>query len=283
MNRAETHTCSFDGRPWVRPVALVMAVLILPALYATSGFALFDGMRSTGLEASKQSALFGVATAAICLWLFLRAWRSGLPISAMIGALFLLVAAGAVNWDYPAKFVHVPQYALLGAVLAVLLRQQCSGAVMTWTAALLIGFAGFTDELIQGFLSARTFGTEDLVVDFAAGGGGYLLLRRPDRQSDVTAPGILNFLLCCVLPGAAAVAFLVFVCVRSSILELSPPPAAFASLAAASASCLLFATLSRGRGRNEGAQKTLAVCLGITAMGVVAIYVLLVALPLAFR
>lgn len=276
-----------SGTIWLRVLSVLAAVMLLPPLYAVSGFGLFDTLRAAGAGPGGQAAVFAAGTTLVFGWLVVRAWRAGAPLNAVTGLVLIGLAGAAVNWAYPAKFVHVPQYAALGGLLALLLRGK-GGAVETgMSAAVLIGFSGFSDELVQGFLSQRSFGTEDLIVDFAAGAGGYMLLSSPTRDAAMSRGGLLVFGTCCVLPCLAALGLLIFVCLRSASLSEIPPPSAFAALAGAAASCMLYVTLSRRPDAPDERQDIfpydLAVCLAAAALGLVVIYVTLVGLPLAFR
>lgn len=283
----EADTRGDFGFSWGRVTGVFLVVAILPLIYAVSGFALFDSLRAVGLEPLMQAGLFAAVSVPLAAWLMWDAWRSGEVLQPALGIGLIVIAGFAANWDYPAKFVHVPQYAVLGALIALLHRRLDNTVPASVTVWALIGLAGFGDELIQGFLAERSFGSDDLLVDLAAGAGGYHLLRRSRPKAMGTRNGVSAFWICCILPIAAALAFLIFVCLRASALHDVPPPAAFATLAAASASCMLFVTLTRpadpAAEASEVRHREFAVCLAVAAMGVVGFYGALAALPLAFR
>lgn len=287
MAKGREKTADFTPPSLWRILAIVGSTLIVPPMYGIVGFDLFDGIRSAGLGPTGQSLVFGTATAVVVGWLSFKAFRSNVSFSVVGGALLVVLAALIVNWDYPAKFVHVPQYVVVGAMLSALMRPWEGGAEdqgsAALTAALLLGQSGLTDELVQGFLSARTFGMDDLAVDFAAGGGGYLLTRRRWCGAEFRSMQLAGFAVCCVMPSAAALGFLLYVCQWSAVLELPPPSLAFVPITGAALCCLLFPVLSRRSDASVGTREVFAFCLGGAALGLMAIYGILVSLPLVFR
>ncbi|MBO6837258.1 MAG: VanZ family protein [Alphaproteobacteria bacterium] len=283
MTETDTASRLRIGGEGPRAVAALAAIVWLPPIYAVTGFGLFDSLRSVGLGPIWQAVLFACITLAGLALLLRQAGWAHLSGRHAAGAGLLVVAAIAVNWDFPAKFVHVPQYAVLGMILAITLRLSRDRWTDDASALLAIGLASFSDELIQGYLSARTFGLDDLIVDLTAAGGGYLLLA---GQSEGRAAGLSrrsDFLICCIAPGLVAVGFLTFVTQRASALNVPPPPQAFAPLAAAAAAAWLFAAFRWGRTGADNRATLLAALLGTAALSLVAIHGALYSLPLAFR
>ncbi len=76
---------------------------------------------------------------------------------------------------FPAKRIHVLEYALLGLVVGRAISTAFGGRWLVPAAALATAVLGSHDELIQGLLADRTFGLRDLGVDAVGGLAGVLV------------------------------------------------------------------------------------------------------------
>lgn len=81
----------------------------------------------------------------------------------------------ATDPAFPAKRIHVAEYALLALVLRRALAPWLKGWSLTLTAALLGLLAGMHDEMVQGLLPSRSFGLRDIGVDGLGALAGTLL------------------------------------------------------------------------------------------------------------
>lgn len=118
--------------------------------------------------------------AVLLLLLFFLSWLFHQPRRFAAGAgLLALVAAGVgfglADPDFPAKRIHVPQYALLAGLLYWGWGGWLAGHARLFAAVAMAGFFGVHDELIQGLHAQRSYGLMDMVVNaFGALAGGLL-------------------------------------------------------------------------------------------------------------
>ena len=81
------------------------------------------------------------------------------------GIFAALLGLALADPDFPAKRVHVAEYAVLALVLRRALRPWFVGADLVLAVALLGLLAGLHDEAIQGLMPSRTYGLRDILVD----------------------------------------------------------------------------------------------------------------------
>lgn len=173
-------------------------------------------------------------TFAIWAWLVARLGQTGaaaIPILlsiALAGAFVAILARrGRVDWrclalatlvaglgllstdpQFPAKRIHVPQYALLAAILRLALP-DCAGWTRTLGAAFLAGLYGVHDEFVQGLMPTRSYGLPDMVTNALGAMAGALALHDPRaRTHPVPNPSDLARLtVLATIVGSLAVAF----------------------------------------------------------------------------
>lgn len=152
---------------------------------------------------------------------------AGLALALAAGFAAILRARGAIEWRYlalaaafaaigllstdpqfPAKRIHVPQYALLAAILRLALP-DCAGWTRTLGAAFLASLYGVHDEFVQGLMRTRSYGTADMIVNALGACAGALALHDP-RERSAPAPGpadLARATLIAAIVGVLAVAF----------------------------------------------------------------------------
>jgi hypothetical protein len=94
----------------------------------------------------------------------LRAVVTGVAIA--LGALFLSDPA------FPAKRIHVLEYAVLALVVGRALCVEIGGRALLRATALATAVLGSHDELVQGLLPDRSFGLRDFAIDAVSGIAG---------------------------------------------------------------------------------------------------------------
>lgn len=123
----------------------------------------------------------------------------------LLSAALVIALAGLLiaDPDFPAKRVHVPQYAVLGAIIwfalpaALDTPSRIAACVLTGT------LFGIHDEFLQGLHPDRTFGLRDMIVNFCgvvAGAFAVAACRGPTAGSgdqpvvtrDVIAAGFMS-------------------------------------------------------------------------------------------
>lgn len=108
-------------------------------------------------------------------------WRrrlAGRPVSpTMLAAALLVGLAGMLLTDpeFPAKRVHVPQYALLAAIVWLALRPHVGSDRVALMSLLVGGLFGVHDEFLQGLHPARTFGIRDMAINLCGVAAGTLV------------------------------------------------------------------------------------------------------------
>ncbi len=230
----------------------LFACICLPWGYAITGFSAFSFVSGINMMLGVLIAS-GVVTllAVAILGVFRRQGR--LRLFELILALTLLAAsAGSVNWNYPPKFIHVPQYFVLGLTFGfVFVRYfEMKALVLFGCAAIL--YAGLLDESIQGYLSSRTYGIGDIIVDWTAGlAGVFVILGFSGRavgggQDESAADGKLGLglpSLTVLVPALASGVFAAFALGRFASVDMRPELWIFAPMIAgiglASAVCAL--------------------------------------------
>jgi hypothetical protein len=93
----------------------------------------------------------------------------------LAGVVLAGLALAVTDPAYPAKRIHVPQYALLALVLRRGLGGSMSGWRLTGFGALLTLAFGIHDELIQGLHPDRSYGLTDILVNGLSGAAGSLM------------------------------------------------------------------------------------------------------------
>ncbi len=140
-----------------------------------------------------------------------RTARPRLQMSWLLAGFVLAGLALAVTDPaFPAKRIHVPQYALLALVLRRGLAGSMSGWRLTGFGALLTLAFGIHDELIQGLHPDRSYGLTDILVNGLSGAAGSLMAHgiglfscpggipeAPNGESEISPNGESG-----ILPGA---------------------------------------------------------------------------------
>ncbi|MEL3891885.1 VanZ family protein [Ferrovibrio sp. MS7] len=118
-----------------------------------------------------------LALTAVLLPLALIAWRRRPWDWRLLLAAIICAALGLLATDpaFPAKRIHVAEYAVLALVLRRALCPWFAGWPLTLMAALLGLFAGMHDEMLQGLLPSRSYGLRDIGVDGLGALAGTLL------------------------------------------------------------------------------------------------------------
>jgi VanZ family protein len=204
--------------------------VLLPAIYALFAFQIFDWLLAAGIPPWAQSA---GASAIILAGFFAAArattggihWRSlssGPAIRLGVSVLLLAAAAATVNADFPAKYTHLPEYLILGWIIARLVRPDLPfWAGLAYTLGL-IGAAALLDETLQGYLPSRSFGLRDFAVDILAGSAGALLayMTSPGRKF-LSGSEQLAFATA-LIPFFCAIGFSAYALSRFASLNLAP-------------------------------------------------------------
>lgn len=112
---------------------------------------------------------------------------------AWLVAAVLLALAGLLLADpaFPAKRVHVFQYALLALVVRRGLAGRLGGLPLVAMSALVAALLGVHDELVQGIRPERYFGLGDILVNSVSAFAGACLgaaLAQPDDRAGTVAP-----------------------------------------------------------------------------------------------
>lgn len=156
---------------WLAVNAAVWAVLV-------AAFAAAFEVRKTSVDLIGRTAtdavpllLAGAAAAAAGCW----AWRLrstlDLRIAALAAAAFL---TGLLTTDpqFPAKRLHVPEYALLALLVWLALDRRLDRPSRAFVAFAVAFLLGGLEELIQGVLASRTYGLADIATNgFGAASG----------------------------------------------------------------------------------------------------------------
>jgi hypothetical protein len=138
----------------------------------------------------------------------------------VLAAACALLGLLSTDPQFPAKRIHVPQYALLAAILRLALP-DCAGWTRTLGAAFLAALYGVHDEFVQGLMPTRSYGTADMVTNALGAFAGALALHDPREKARPRAePGDLaRTALLATLAGIVAVAFVEY---RGLALPLWP-------------------------------------------------------------
>ncbi len=155
------------------PLALLLLVGFINAFPAWQALSQALGRQAAWLP-------FGLLVVVLLLLAGL-AWRpgdNGRPWHwPAIAAGLALAGLGLLATDpaFPAKRIHVAEYAVLALVLRRALAPWLAGWGLTLAAALLGLLAGLHDEMVQGLLPSRSFGLRDIGVDGLGALAGALL------------------------------------------------------------------------------------------------------------
>lgn len=213
-------------------------------------------------------ALAGLVAAGLTL-----AWRQRPWNIPALAAAAVLMAAGLLLADpaFPAKRVHVAEYALLALVLRRALVPMLGGVLQAATAAILAGLCGVHDEMIQGLWADRTFGHADIVVNgFGAAAGALLgagLRIVPGRGPQTVELSLHRWPAGMILVGAALLA-----AGTASFIDLPLPLWLGAPLLAAGAALMILPPAV------DPAARRIEMCLAVTALPL-AVYPLLTHAP----
>ena len=162
----------------MRSLAWYGLAILLVVLYVNTF--VFWGMLQAGF--GEAAAMVPWLLAGVMALGVMALWRLGPRRAAMspvlLGVALLAALAGLAlaDPDFPAKRIHVPQYAVLAAVVWAALKPYIAAERLV-VATLLIGaLFGVHDEFLQGLHPARTFGLRDMVVNLCGVFAGALVL-----------------------------------------------------------------------------------------------------------
>jgi hypothetical protein len=227
-------------------VGLCLAVSGLPVFYAFTAFDTFDVLRDLGISSRLQAIAGLLLSAIVFAALAARLRPANTTDRVLLGAALALLAAAAflVDAHYPAKYIHLPQYALLGGIVAWLLRGRFRLTETVLVFLSLLWAASLFDESIQGFLPRRSFGERDIAVDLLAGAAA-LCCAGIGKPRQAAAPSAhRTAILTATIPMLAALAFMSLALSRTATLYIPPPLWIFAPILAAGFAALAIAALS---------------------------------------
>ncbi len=141
-------------------------------------------------------AALAVAAAAIAVVRGRRGLRIRLA-ACLVAAGLAALAALAADPMFPAKRIHVAEYAVLAWVVGRIFAPYLRGAGLLAATAFATAVLGSHDELIQGLYPGRTYGLRDVLVNALSGLAGAVLVyafeqpggepqSRPHRPPDTT-------------------------------------------------------------------------------------------------
>jgi hypothetical protein len=131
-----------------------------------------------------------LAIGIVAIWR--RGLRHGTVSPSLLLAALVVALAGMLlaDPDYPAKRVHVPQYAVLAAVIWAALRPHVAAGRLAVLTILVGGLFGVHDEFLQGLHGDRTFGTRDMAVNLCGGIAGTFALAALTGRRVFTAEAV---------------------------------------------------------------------------------------------
>jgi hypothetical protein len=117
--------------------------------------------------------LFLVALGIIILFLTQgKGWKSFVLLLGILGITASILPA----IRYPEERVHFLEYAVLGIMLYVALRERVQGRKVLLCIPVIVFLAGLVDEIIQGILPNRVYQFTDVLMNLAGGILGELIL-----------------------------------------------------------------------------------------------------------
>jgi len=212
MSRFRRSTSAFSAITWERdslaaycwPLSLGLLALYVNAFPL---WAVLSARLGREIAAYMPFALAGLLGLALLLFSLRRRWHwPALGFALGFAAFGLWLADPA----FPAKRVHVAEYALLALLLRRAMQPWLGGPQLTLFAAIAASLYGIHDEMLQGLLPERTFGLSDIAVDCLGAfsgsllGSGLGLSERPMRGAAWPTPLLLWFAL---LAGTALLAY----------------------------------------------------------------------------
>ncbi len=241
------------------------------------------------LEASLSDAVLAAVPLLLVLALAVILWlrhRPRLTVRPRHAAVWLSVACllAATVWllvdsRFPAKRVHLFEYALLALIVRQFFHQRLEEPVRTIAGVLIAGILGLHDELLQGLHAGRYFSPMDVAVNvISAGAGGALayafhgtaadepcahVVKRADwTVMAASLVGLAGFVYCLAVAGA----------VRSNAVGLGLPLLGLVA----------WFSLSRGDPIGEGGPRFVATVVGLSTAAIAApIIAILFDLPFA--
>jgi len=217
-----------------------LCTIAFPTFYALVAFDIFDWLRSIGVPVWLQAVIATSILVAFALKKLLH-WISH-PRDKLwkIGAVFLiLLAIVVVDYRFPAKFIHVPQYLILGYLVSYFLRPYLDIATGLTLVLVLLLCAAVTDESIQGYMASRSYGVRDIGTDIFAGVAATIFVFRetpPDNKASSRSDTWTVMALC-----IAALVFTAYALHRYAALDEFPEFWIFAPLLFAGAASFLVA------------------------------------------
>ncbi len=179
------------------PYRLAALVLVCVYIGAFDFWRALVGGLGPGRAAILPVALTGVAALAILALALWRGQRSPKvrPRAVALGLVLAAVALFLSDPAFPAKRIHVLEYAILALVVGRALMPEIGGRMLLGAAALATAVLGSHDELVQGLLAERTFGLRDFAIDAVSAvagitvgyGLGLFGTERPDASDRLDA------------------------------------------------------------------------------------------------
>lgn len=157
---------------WYALAVLLVAVYVNTfAVWQALRLRLGDGATLVPWIVAAALVLLGVG--------FARRGEARRRVSPTLLALSLAVAVAGLLFadpEFPAKRIHVPQYALLSAVVWMALRRQVDAAHLALFTILVTALFGVHDEYLQGLHPSRTYGAADMLANLCGAVAGVLAL-----------------------------------------------------------------------------------------------------------
>ena len=228
------------------------------------------------LEASTNAAVASAIPLVLALSLagLLAVGHRRPPVLKPLRILVLVLTAAAlavlawllIDARFPAKRVHLFEYALLAVVVRQFFRARMAEPLATVAGVVVASLLGAHDELLQGLHPGRFFSPIDVLVNsLSAGAGGALAhaFQPPGCRTDVSPLAVKHW----VIVSVAVIALTAFLQILSSvgIDALSIP-----SLILPSLGLLVWLAIARGDPLNEGRARFVVIAAGLCAAAAVA-------------
>jgi hypothetical protein len=260
---------------------------VAPVIYALFAFDLFDSLRTLGIPAWSVAAGVIVLGALVIVMATPELRRPGdiKTKAAFATAIIPLLGAAALIVDarYPAKFIHLPEYLLLGWAIAKLLAPGLPiRTVLPCTVALLAASA-LVDENIQGYMAERSFGLRDIAVDMIAGLAGAMAAMIGHRDAHPMTRNEHLVLITAWAPVLAAALFAAYASSRFAALYLPPALFVLAPLCIAAFASFASASILPADRSRSPAVTPLCLLLGCMALAPLAVHGVRLFGPLVFH
>jgi hypothetical protein len=229
------------------PVATGFSYLIAAGLVGlfVQAFEYWQGLTVLMGRGVSAWAPVGIAGALLISVLIVHG-RPGRWVMPLAGLAVAGAALALCDPAFPAKRIHVAEYALIALVLRVGASRFASGWPLTVTVTCLAGLLGVHDELIQGLHPDRTFGLRDVGVDILGGLAGALLAHRPAARPQDPPGEWLPAILLVLAALALELAALLLTAIREGDPGLATPPPLWAGAPVFAAGIAILLLAPRG-------------------------------------